>query len=65
MRQLRDANRDMARRRLGVMAATTLVGVRLMAIGITATEPHKFPAGSPSPRSVRQAFTATRTGISL
>ncbi len=65
MRQLRHTDRDVFHRRISVLAATTLVGVRLMAIGIPATEPPKFPAGSPSPRAVRQTFTAARTGISL
>ena len=64
-RQLRHTDRDVFHRRISVLAATTLVGVRLMAIGIPATEPPKFPAGSPSPRAVRQTFTAARTGISL
>jgi len=65
MRQLRHTDRDVFHRRISVLAATTLVGVRLMAIGIPATEPPKFPAGSPSPRAVRQTFTAARTRISL
>ena len=65
MRQLRHTDRDVCHRRISVLAATTLVGVRLMAIGIPATEPPKFPAGSPSPRAVRQTFTAARTRISL
>jgi hypothetical protein len=67
MRQLRHTDRDvdMVHRRLSVLAATTLVGVRLMAMAIPATEPPKIPTGSPSPRAVRQTFTAAKTGISL
>lgn len=67
MRQLRqtDLEVDVAHRWLSVLAATTLVGVRLMAMAIPATEPRKFPAGSPSLPAVRQTFTATRTGINL
>jgi len=67
MRQIRqtDLDLDMVHRRLSVLAATTLVGVRLMVVAIPATEPPKIPTGSPSPRAVRQTFTATRTAISL
>jgi hypothetical protein len=67
MRQLRHTDRDvdMVYRRLSALAATALVGVRLMVVAIPATEPPKIPAGSPSPRAVRQTFTAARTGISL
>ena len=65
MRQIRQTDRETVHRRLSVLAAMTLVGVRLMAIGVPATEPQKFPAGSPSPLAVRQTFTVARAGISL
>jgi hypothetical protein len=61
----RRTDRDVdSHRRLSVLIATTLVGVRLMAIAIPSTEPPKLSAGPVSPRAVRQTLSAARTGMS-
>ena len=65
MQRRRPTDRDTVRRRVSAVAAMTLVGLRLIAIGIPATEPQRLPAGSPSPRAVRQTFTIARAGFSL